>query len=94
MGSMGAMAMKDEVDEGDISLDNALIWHLRSNHYPPVPLCMLEPCKQAIKLCNDGEWDELVQLPEGVTWHDEDVAPAWAIVEGHHLMGFLDCEEE
>lgn len=70
-------------------LDTALVWHLRSNHYPPVPLSMLSVCKQAIELANDGEYDELIDLPEGTYWRGQEQAPVWAIVDGHHLDAFI-----
>ena len=94
MGRMGAEGFKEMIDQGMTSLDNALIWHLRSNHYPPLPSSMVEPCKTAIELANNDEWDELVQLPEGTTYKGEDCAPVWAIIEAHHLDSFLDNEEE
>jgi len=81
-----------EFAEGD--LDTGLTWHLRSNHYPPIPLTMLEPCKIAIQACNEGDWYHEVALPEGVTYKGEITAPAWAIVEQHHLDAWIDYPEE
>lgn len=31
-----------------IPLDQQIAMHLRSNHYPPVPLTMVQPCLHAI----------------------------------------------
>lgn len=78
-----------------LGLRNALSIHLTSNHYPPVPTAMVEPCVLAIEAMNDGDMDADIALPEGVLWRGQTTAPAWAIVEGHHLEAWLaDYEDE
>jgi hypothetical protein len=94
MGRMNALGMKESVDEGLINLDSALLWHLRSNHYPPIPSAMVEPAKEAINLANMGEWDTEISLPEGITWHGQEVSPVSAIIEGLHLDSFLEDQGE
>lgn len=89
MGHMQAQEMAALAD-----LDTALVWHLRSNHFPPVPLSMLDTCKRAIELANEGEYDLLMSLPDGVTYRGQMQAPVWAIVEQHHLDAFIDMEED
>ena len=89
MGRLQAMEMAELAD-----LDTALAWHLRSNHYPPVPLSMLQACKDAIELCNDDSPYDLVSLPEGVTYKGDTEAPAWVIVEQHHLDAWLNEWDE
>lgn len=64
--------------------------HLTANHYPPVPTSMIQPCVDAIFACVDEDDELLIQLPQGVTWRGHDTAPAWAIVEGHHLSPWVD----
>ena len=86
---MGRMSLEGMLDS-EITRRTALEWHLRSNHFPPVPLSMVEPCEQAIDACNEGDSDRQIQLPEQTSWRGHDTAPAWAIVEGHHLDSFLD----
>lgn len=93
MGSMSAMEYASAVRDGNTSLDTALIWHLRSNHYPPLPLFMLGPCKRAIKYANHGHWDARVRLPKGCSWRGQHTAPASQIIEAHHLESFLDPQE-
>lgn len=88
MGSMQAMEMSELLE-----IDDALAWHLRSNHYPPIPLTMLEPCKQAIDAANEGNWDKLISLPDGVGYKGLTVAPALAIIEAHHLDAWLENDE-
>ena len=59
---------------------------------------MVQPCIDAINAYNDGyNTDELIELPEGVKWRGQTHAPAWAIIEAHHLEAwcnhdpFCDC---
>ena len=74
----------------DLSLRDSIAIQLRSNHYPPVPLAMVEPCIEAIEATNAGEYDKLISLPEPITWRDQNAAPAYAIVEAHHLEAWCD----
>lgn len=90
MGSLQAQEMATLTD-----LDTALAWHLRSNHYPPIPLTMVEPCKQAIDAYWEDDLDKEIDLPEGVFYRGEPTAPARAIIVNHHLDAWCsDAEEE
>lgn len=89
MGSLQAGEFARFVGEGEIALEQALSWHLTSNHYPPVPTTMIEPCKQAIEAINEDEPEREITLPEGVSYRNAPTAPAWAIAEQHHLDAFL-----
>lgn len=89
MGSLQAQEMAALAD-----LDTALTWHLRSNHYPPVPLSMLQACKDAIDFCRNGNSLNHIALPEGVTYKGSTTAPAYAIVEQHHLDAWVDVEDD
>lgn len=81
--------MSEAVDDGLVSLEQALIWHLTSNHYPPVPLIMVPICLAAIDAANEDDWDCPIDLPDDVSYKGNDTAPAWAIIEAHHLDAFL-----
>jgi hypothetical protein len=81
MGSIYA----EGLTEIGLSLEEQILVHLTSNHYPPVPKSMVPVCVEAIDKANDGEWDSLVTLPEKVLWKGETEAPVHAIVEQHHL---------
>lgn len=78
--------------EQDISLETAMHWQLGSNHYPPITE-MVPACVEAIEKARDGEWDALVELPEGCSYRNSATAPVWAIVEGHHLEPWCEQEE-
>ena len=93
MGRLQAMEFANLVEEGQTSLDMALEWHLTANHYPPVPVAMVAVCKEAIRLSELGEYDEMVELPEGISWKDQTVAPVRNIVEAHHLEDFIQWQD-
>jgi len=89
MGYMRAAEMRKFVGE-----DAALRDHLAHNHYPPVPLAMIGPCKRAIAAAREGEWDRQIRLPKGVSYRDQKTASVRAIVEAHHLEAFLGGFED
>ena len=79
--------------EGEVSLEQAIGYHLQSNHYPPVPLSMVQPCIEAIDAANEGDIDLEIEMPEGVSYRGMPTAPAWAIIEQHHLDSWIESEE-
>ena len=81
---MGSIFATDLADS-DIDLSTAIGIHLTSNHYPPVPRSMIEPCIDAINAYYDDDTNKEIPMPEGVTYKGRDTAPAWAIIEQHHL---------
>lgn len=93
MGSNFANEMADgTLDELGIQLDieTQIGIHLTGNHYPPVPKSMVKPCIEAIDAVNDlGLWDLEIPMPEGVFYKGLTTAPAWAIIEQHHLNAWL-----
>lgn len=97
MGSTYAAGLMESVEEGALDFERAVLIHLRSNHYPPVPSSMVGPCIEAIRIVQESQWEgsasERVSLPDGILWRGEDSAPASAIVEGHHLHNFIEWEE-
>ena len=84
MGYNTALDLSTELD-----LEMAISIHLQSNHYPPVPLSMVEPCIEAIDAYYDEDYDKLIEMPEGVSYKGNTHAPAWAIIEQHHLDAWL-----
>ena len=69
-----------EMDLG-LSLRDSIRIQLQGNHYPPVPLSMVDACIDAINFYNNGEYHRNVDLPEGVSWKGNTHAPAYAIIE-------------
>lgn len=97
MGNNFATEMADGTLEDlgiHLTLEDQIRIQLRNNHYPPVPLSMVQPCIDAIYACNEEESGKLIELPEGVLWRNQPTAPAWAIVEGHHLDAWIHNFDE
>lgn len=94
MGLQRAMGMATAVDDGDVSLERALDYHLSHNHYPPVPSEMIPVCIKAIEVANeDGPWDAEIKLPNGIFYRNGTTAPVGAIIEQHHLQAFIAGDE-
>jgi hypothetical protein len=85
---MGRVAL-DGMLEFARDLDTVLVWHLQSNHYPPVPLSMIPACKAAIVAMQADSPNKSIPLPRGVSWRGKRFAPACEIVSAHHLDGFI-----
>ncbi len=90
MGSVTALGIQDTV----LDLETQLAYHLQGNHYPPVPLSMVQPCIEAIDAYYDEDYDRFIAMPEGVFYKGMSHAPASAIVDQHHLSWFIDPVED
>ena len=88
MGSLQAQEMAEMLD-----IETAIAWHLQSNHYPAVPLFMVEPCIEAIQAGLEEDWHRLIHL-NGASYRGQEHAPAHAIIEQHHLDAWLELDEE
>ena len=81
----------------NLTLEDQIAMHLNGNHYPPVPLTMVKPCIEAIDAYWEGNSNTMIELPEGVSWRGHNRAPAWSIIDNHHLEPWVndwDNEEE
>lgn len=81
---MGALAAI-EIAEA-LPLRQALTWHLGSNHFPPVHPVFVDTAIEALDLANDDDWDEMLELPNGIS------LSVGAVIEQLHLDAFLDDE--
>jgi hypothetical protein len=83
-----------ELADGTLGLDmeSAIAMHLRVNHYPPVPTSMVPTCMDAIDAYWEEDLNRNIDLPAGVSWRGENYAPAYAIIESHHLEQW--CTED
>lgn len=88
MGTLQAQDMSEHAPD----LTTLLTWHLRHNHYPPVPLSMVPVCEQAMDAVLADEPDNLIELPENTLYRGRTEAPAWAIVDAHRLHSFIEQE--
>jgi hypothetical protein len=90
MGSVTALGIQDSV----LDLETQLAYHLQGNHYPPVPLSMVQPCIDAIDAYYDNDAMRFIAMPEGVFYKGMSHAPAWAVIEQHHLDFWLPQDDE
>jgi hypothetical protein len=91
---MGNNTAIDLATNLDISLEQAIGYHLQGNHYPPVPLSMVAPCIEAIDAYHDNDAMRYIAMPEGVFYKGMSHAPAYAIIEQHHLDAWLPQDDE
>ena len=91
---MGNNTAMDLATNLDISLEQAIGYHLQGNHYPPVPLSMVQPCIDAIDAYHDFDAMRQISMPDGVFYKGMSHAPAWAIIEQHHLDSWLPQDED
>lgn len=93
MGNMQALAMAGAVQDGDIDLEAALSWHFQANHYPSLPQELVSVAADIIRSYDPFDadaQDELVKLPEGITWRGQTSAPVWACIDAWHLDAYLE----
>jgi hypothetical protein len=91
MGSTVAMGWAESVARKEISLWNAVRYHLTGNFYPPLPASMTGACVRAIHYANKGLWDKRVRLPKGITYKGKyHTAPISEVVEQHRLEFFIN----
>ena len=94
MGSVTAIDLADSV----LDLETQLRYHLTGNHYPPVPVEMIPVCIEAIDAFYEEDWERMIDMPKvgdfQILYKDSTQAPAWAIIEQHHLDWFITPTEE
>jgi hypothetical protein len=91
---MGSNFATDLAENIDISLEQAIGYHLQGNHYPPVPLSMVQPCIEALDAAREMDAMRQIEMPEGVFYKGKTTAPAWAIIQQHHLDAWLPQDED
>jgi hypothetical protein len=94
MGSVTAIGLA----ETTLDLETQLLYHLKGNHYPPVPAEMVQPCIDAIDAYYDEDYDRMIDMPMvgdfQILYRGETQAPAHAIVDQHHLSWFIQSAED
>jgi hypothetical protein len=89
MGSITALGIQDTV----LDLETQILYHLKGNHYPPVPAEMVTPCIEAIDAYHEEDYDRMIDMPKvgdfQILYRGNTQAPARAIVSQHHLEFWL-----
>lgn len=92
MGSLSAASMRAELS------DRALLeWHLQYNHYPPIPLIMIDVAAAAIAIVRDDPYSYVnsdLPLPEGVSFRGRTTAPVSEVMDHMHLWDFVGEPED
>lgn len=95
MGNQFAKDLREGIVEFALGRSESIRIHLAVNHYPPVPAIMVSVCERAIDSYNANlNGDELIEMPEGISWRGNSSAPAWAIIESHHLDEWCEVDDE
>ena len=93
MGSITTLGIQDTV----LDLETQILYHLKGNHYPPVPAEMVAPCIEAIDAYYDEDYDRMIDMPMvgdfQILYRGETQAPAREIIRQHHLEFWLPEEE-
>jgi hypothetical protein len=90
---MGRMNAEGMADSG-LPLRSVLHWHLTSNHFPPVPVVMIEPCMEAIRIATEADdYQAWIDLPAGVEYRGADQATVGDIIEAFHLDSFVGMDD-
>ena len=93
MGSVTALGIQEMV----LDLETQILYHLKGNHYPPVPAEMVQPCIEAIDAFYDEDFSRMIDMPKvgdfQILYKGNTQAPASAIVQQHHLEVFIEPEE-
>ena len=74
------------------TIEQNIAIHFSSNCYPPVPHLMIETAVEAINHLNAGWFNEIISLPDGVTYQGKDSARAYKIIENFRLDAWIDNE--
>jgi hypothetical protein len=91
---MGSLHAQEMANAPELTMEQSLAWHLQSNHYPPVPTVMVQPCMEAIDAFWEDDLDKLISLPEGISFRGNPEAPARDIIIQHHLDAWCDDSED
>ena len=83
MGYLSAVEMRQYLSE-----EQAVVWHLRHNHYPPISLVFLPAIREALAAARRGDFRRKVNLPTGK------IVTVSTVIEEAHLGAFLDTPTE
>ena len=97
MGNLHAQEFAAAVEDGSISLDAALGYHLFTNHYPRLPQGCLEAAKLAIAAIREGAPEREIDIkPFEIGYHKRygTMVPAFVLAKNWHLEAFCAAPEE
>lgn len=88
--------MSENPNLDEIKFIVALEYHLQNNLYPPQPLELVEPARQAIQAAILGEPDTLIDLAACNLTNKQygDLIPARVLIEDLHLEDFINLSDQ
>ena len=75
-----------------MTIEDQLSIHFRSNCYPPIPLQMIPTAVEAIDAYWEEDLNRMIPLPEGVTFRGEDEVSAINVIRSYRLDAW--CMED
>jgi hypothetical protein len=93
--NMTTMSLAEMIDDNGLNLNVALQYHLRCNHYPPLPISLIPLCETVITGVSDETLDlnDMIELPTGLTWRGMTSAPVREVIDWLHLDHFIMTAE-
>ena len=81
------MGMNTAIDlaESEMTLEDQLSIHFRSNCYPPIPLGMIPTAVEAIDAYWEDDLNRMIPLPEGVSFRGSDEVSAINVINSYRL---------
>ena len=86
---MGYSTAYSLATDAHLSLEDAISIHFSSNCYPPIPQFMVQSAIAAVVAVSAGDYDEVIELPHGVTYRDSQFVDAATFVDAHRLDAFI-----
>jgi len=87
---MGFSTALSLATDTNITLEQGVSYHFAGNCYPPIPQFMVGVACEAIIAASEGNWDTLIELPDGVeTRHGRRSVPASEIIDNCRLDAFI-----
>ena len=90
------MGMNTAIDlaESQMTIEDQLSIHFRSNCYPPIPLGMIPTAVEAIDAYWEDDLDRMIPLPEGVSFRGSDEVSARNVINSYRLDAWCMEDEE
>lgn len=85
----------EELSQLDLTLEQQIAIHFSANCYPPVPKMMIPVALDAIYACEEGEFSRMVELPDGVTYgNDQKQVTASQVINVLRLDAFISYDDD
>lgn len=80
--------------ETSLTLEQQIAIHFSSNCYPPIPHTMIPVAVEAIKACNEEQYDLEIELPPFITFRNSTTVTAINAVDNLRLEAWTNNYED